>query len=541
MPVRPLIARLLLAFLCAAAPLVARSSVWKVTRGHSTLFLGGTIHMLRPADFPLPAEFDTAFAASSRLVFETDVARLQSPDMHAAIATHGMFADGTTLDQVLTPTAWKAATAYSAQAGLPLDAMKQMKPWLFTVMMAALELQKLGISNEGVDFHFFQQAADAGKTTGELESFERHIQHLVNLGAGHESEMIIKSIEDLAELPRTLDDLIAAWRAGDTEKIDALMLRDIRKKYPAVFKNLLADRNQAWLPKLEELLTTADVEFVLVGAGHLSGREGLLALLKARGCKLEQIEPAPTPKRLDKNTAAPALPKVLFFANPMTSDNTVIRRPKPDELSIAEQRFAEIARGVFDVTITQDGSEVTRGKLVRYQAVVFFTAINPPGVEVDALVAWVRAGRAFVGIHSTANTFQKIPAFGEMLGANFDRRPWRTAQAPQTKVRINVHDRTHPATRHLGASFEIADDIYQFKNFDATNVQLLLTLDPASLDLSAPKMNRQDRVLPVAWSKPFGAGRVFYTALGDWDETWLDPRYRTHLIQGIQWTLKRAD
>ena len=99
----------------------------------------------------------------------------------------------------------------------------------------------------------------------------------------------------------------------------------------------------------------------------------------------------------------------------MTSDNAVIRHPRPDELSIAEQRFEEIARGVFDVTITQDGSEVTRGKLGRYQAVVFFTAINPPGVEVDALVAWVRAGGAFVGIHSAANTFQKIPAFGEML------------------------------------------------------------------------------------------------------------------------------
>ena len=238
--------------------------------------------------------------------------------------------------------------------------------------------------------------------------------------------------------------------------------------------------------------------------------------------------------------AAAPLPKVLFFANPMTSDNDVVRRAKPDELSIAERRFTEIAVGRFDVTVTQNGADVTGETLPRYDAVIFFTAINPPGVDVDALVAWVKAGGAFVGIHSTANTFQKIPAFGEMLGANYDRRPWRTAQSPQTKVRIAVNDPTHPATKHLGAGFEISDDIYQFKHFDPTRSRLLLSLDPTSLDLAAPKMNRDDRILPVAWVRSHGKGRVFYTALGDWDATWQDPRYRLHLVQGILWAMKRT-
>ena len=238
--------------------------------------------------------------------------------------------------------------------------------------------------------------------------------------------------------------------------------------------------------------------------------------------------------------AATPLPKVLFFANPMGSDNDVVRRSKSGELSVAERHFRALSEGVFDVTITQDGTEVTRDKLPRYQAVVFFTAINPPGVEVDALIDWVRQGGAFIGIHSTANTYQKIPGFGAMLGARYDRRPWRTAKAPQTKVHVKVDDRRHPATRHLGDSFEIADDIYQFKDFDRAGVTLLLSLDPGSLDLANPKMNRNDTVLPVAWAKTFGNGRVFYTALGDWEPTWSDPRYRTHLVQGINWAMKKA-
>jgi len=233
------------------------------------------------------------------------------------------------------------------------------------------------------------------------------------------------------------------------------------------------------------------------------------------------------------------LPKLLFFANPMGSDNDVIRRSSPEVPSVAERHFAELSKGVFDVTITQDGTQVTADKLPQYQAVVFFTAINPPGVDVEALAAWVAKGGAFTGIHSTANTYQRIPVFGEMLGARYDRRPWRTREAPQTKVRVTVENRTHPATRHLGASFEIADDIYLFKSFNRGKVDLLLSLDPGSLDLTNPKMNANDQDLPVAWAKAHGKGRVFYTALGDWEPTWKNPGYRTHLIEGIRWTMQK--
>jgi len=239
--------------------------------------------------------------------------------------------------------------------------------------------------------------------------------------------------------------------------------------------------------------------------------------------------------------AAAPLPKVLFFANPMTSDNDVIRRPQPDELSVAERHFRALTTGIFDVTITQNGADLNAGTIARYDAIVFFTAGNPPGVEIEALITWVRNGGAFVGIHSTTNTFQKHAGFGEMIGARYDRRPWRTAKAPQTKVRVKVEDRTHPATRHLGDSFDFADDIYQFKNFDRAGVRLLLRLDPTSLDLANPKVNREDTSFPVAWSKTFGKGRVFYTALGDWEPTWSDPRYRTHLIEGIRWAMGAAD
>jgi uncharacterized protein YbaP (TraB family)/type 1 glutamine amidotransferase len=551
MPTRLLVS--LSCLLVSAASLLAQSSVWQVTRGTNTLYLGGTCHVLRPGDFPLPAEFDQAFDASEVVYFETDISRMQSDEMQRVVATHGMFTDGTTLEKVLSPAAWRAVRTYCENAGLPLAEINRFKPWFFTLMTAALELQKIGVSAEGVDLYYFRKASQAGRRTGALESFDRHIQFLVGLGAGQESDMIEKSLAEVADIPSMFSQLIAAWRAGDVGKIDDLMLRDMREKYPVVFKELLVERNVAWMVKLEQFLETPEVEFVLVGAGHLAGAEGLLALLQARGYAVEQVrvatpearQPAapPTAMAAAPGTAPAAggsvLPRVLFFANPMRSDNDVIRRRAPDELSVAERHFAALTRGVFEVRITQDGTAVSGEKLAGYDAVVFFTAINPPDVDRNALIAWVRSGGAFVGIHSTANTYQNFPAFGEMLGARYDRRPWRTPQNPQTKVRIKVDDPRHPATRHLGDAFEIADDIYQFKDFDRENVHLLLSLDPSSLDLSAPKMNREDRHLPVAWARTFGAGRVFYTALGDWEETWADPRFRLHLLQGILWAMHR--
>jgi uncharacterized protein YbaP (TraB family) len=286
----------LLGLLAATPPLVAQSSVWKVTRGANTFYLGGTCHVLRASDFPLPGEFDVAFAASGKLFFETDIARMQSPEMMEVIATRGMFTDGTTLEKVLTPAAWKAAQAWCAKSGLPIEQASRMRPWLFTVMMAMTELQKLGISSQGVDMHYFQKAAGAGKKTGELEPFEQHIRFLTELGAGHESEMIAQSIDEIDDMPEKLGTILSAWKSGDLAKLDSLMLQEMRTKYPSIFKALLVDRNKAWLPKLDEMLKTSEVEFVLVGAGHLAGAEGLVAQLRARGCTLEQIRATPTAK-----------------------------------------------------------------------------------------------------------------------------------------------------------------------------------------------------------------------------------------------------
>lgn len=227
-------------------------------------------------------------------------------------------------------------------------------------------------------------------------------------------------------------------------------------------------------------------------------------------------------------------PRVLFYSDPQKSDNAIVRRRKPDERSTAERHFVEMTKGIFDVTATQDAAEITAEKLKGYRAVVMFTALQPPA-DKAALVQWVKDGGAFTGIHSTANTFQGYAPFGEMLGAFYDQRPWRTKDQPLAKAKFKVEDRAHPSTKHFGESFEMTDDLYTYRNFDRSKVTVLLSMDPDSLDLTKTKHGD----FPVSWTKAHGKGRVFYTMLGDSEPVWKDERYRTHLIEGVKWTLDR--
>lgn len=214
----------------------------------------------------------------------------------------------------------------------------------------------------------------------------------------------------------------------------------------------------------------------------------------------------------------------------------VVRRPAPEGLSPAEEVVGGLARrsGAFDVSYLYTRDELAglrRQSFEAFHAVLFFTTGNLPltAEAREALFEFVRAGRGFVGIHSASDTWYDVPAYGELLGGYFDGHPWHQ------RVRVTVEDSAHPSTRHLGGSFEITDEIYQFWNWSRTGVHVLLSLDPRSVDVGKGK--RSDKDYALAWVRSYGRGRVFYTALGHGREVWEDERFRLHLLGGIRWAL----
>lgn len=285
----------LLAPLLLASALCAQSAVWKVTRNGHTLFLGGTCHYLRATDLPLPPEFDAAFAQAASVWFETDLAELQSPATQQKLATQAFYTDGSSLDTKLSPEAWKLARDWCAKAGLPPAQVRLFKPWMLMMTIMGVELQRLSFTPEGVDVQYQRKAASARKRTGQLETVDQQIEFLTHLGEGAESELIVSTLLDLDRLPAVLGDIVAAWRGGDLAKLDELLSREMRQNYPGIHAALIANRNKAWLPKLETMLADTPQEFVLVGTAHLAGDDGLVALLRQKGCTVEQLRITPAP------------------------------------------------------------------------------------------------------------------------------------------------------------------------------------------------------------------------------------------------------
>src|SRR5438132_284485 len=158
-----------------------------------------------------------------------------------------------------------------------------------------------------------------------------------------------------------------------------------------------------------------------------------------------------------------------------------------DSIPVAEETVKDLGdrTRLWDVDYARTAEDVrtmiTPDSLSRYDLVLFGNTTGELPISDEGkktFMEWLRGGKGFVGIHSATDTLYKWPEYGEMIGGYFNGHPWHQ------KVVIRVEDRSHPATRHLGSSFEIKDEIYQFKQWERGDKRVLLSIDPSSVDIS---------------------------------------------------------
>lgn len=189
--------------------------------------------------------------------------------------------------------------------------------------------------------------------------------------------------------------------------------------------------------------------------------------------------------------------------------------------------------GAFEVTLADDVSPFTAANLKNYDAVMFYTTGELPmnDEQKQAFVQFVRSGHGFVGVHSATDTFYSWPDYLEMIGGYFNDHPWHQ------NVTVDVVDPSNPIVSALAPSFQINDEIYQISDFQYRDSHVLLRLDPASVDMKKGGVRRRFYGWPLAWTRSFGDGRVFYTTLGHEQAVWKDPRYQQMLLNGIKWAM----
>ena len=284
---RVIVSIVLVLFVCTWAS--AESSVWKAQKDNSIIYLGGTFHILRETDYPLPPEFDKAYKASEIVVFETDIGKLQDPATQQKLLAKAMYADGSTIDKHLSAKAYGELSAYCEANGIPLMAFSQFKPSMLMVTLTLMEFMKLGVTQQGVDMFFYELANKDKKVVEGLETVDEQINYVVSMADGNEDEFVTYSLKDLKTIKQQFKTLANAWRKGDAGKLDELMVAELKTQQPKLYKKLITDRNRNWLPLIDANQKTPRTKFVLVGVGHLVGPDGIIEALKKKGYKVDKL------------------------------------------------------------------------------------------------------------------------------------------------------------------------------------------------------------------------------------------------------------
>jgi uncharacterized protein YbaP (TraB family) len=268
----------------------AETSIWQVSNGKNTVYLGGTFHMLKPSDYPLPKEFEEVYKKVNWLVFETDMEQLESPEFQQKFIKAMSLPSGQILADKLSPQAYSGLIHYAAKNNLDTGRLQHFKPQMIGLIISLEELKKFGLTAQGVDDFMGDKAKLDGKMVTKLESIDEQINYITTMGEGNESDLILQTLEDINDLSEDLTIMGNAWRAGDTENLFITGIKPMMEDYPKVYRSLLVERNNNWLPKIERLIQQPEEKFILVGALHLIGQDGLLQQLKNRGYQVQQYK-----------------------------------------------------------------------------------------------------------------------------------------------------------------------------------------------------------------------------------------------------------
>jgi uncharacterized protein YbaP (TraB family) len=285
----------------AEAPVVAPPVplLWKVSDADNSVYLLGSFHLLKPGDYPLSADVDAAFADAESLLFEMPPSEMESPTLALQMGQAALRLDGTRLDSQLPPATarklqdWFAANATGLQAsGMTPQMLQMFEPWFVGLTVSIVEMTRDGLDPKlGLDRHFADAAQQAGKPVDGFETGAQQIAFLDGMDADEQVQFLDEALSESDEGSSEVEKLHAAWRAGDAGMLWDGMAADMKREYPKLYQHVNVERNDAWLPRIEQRLQASgeDDTLVVVGALHLLGSDGLVEKLRARGYTVERI------------------------------------------------------------------------------------------------------------------------------------------------------------------------------------------------------------------------------------------------------------
>ena len=273
--------------------------LWRVAGEHATVHLTGSIHVGKPGFFPLDPALEQAFTAAHALAVEVDI---EDPANQQAVATimmqKAILPGDETLQTRLGEEVWRRLEAYAEANGVALGMYNKFKPGIVAMVLVMNEYQRQGFDPAlGIDKHFLDQARAATRPIRQLESIEAQFDLFLQVNDQLDDILMDEMLDQMDELPAMTARLVDLWQAGDAEGMDRFMAEQIgdEPEMIAFYRTLLDDRNLAMADSVDAWLRGDRDVFVVVGAGHFGGEQGLLRLLEGKGWEVEQVERAGRP------------------------------------------------------------------------------------------------------------------------------------------------------------------------------------------------------------------------------------------------------
>jgi len=277
-----------LAFCCLSLAAAVRAdaalhSLWELHGKHNTVYILGSIHVLRQADYPLPPAILDAYASAKSILMEVNLAEIDLPQVQSELLASALLPDGKTLPLVLGRERYDRAAALAHEVGIELSTFDQFAPWFAAESISQLQLAQLGFQAQaGVEMYFLERARNDGKTIAGLETVHDQIAVFDAMSMDAQAEYLLSSLMQARELPKEVDAMVRAWQRGDTAWFDNELKSDLGRD-PKLYESVLAARNRKWVPKIEALLNGDKNYLVIVGTGHLVGQGSVIELLGKDG------------------------------------------------------------------------------------------------------------------------------------------------------------------------------------------------------------------------------------------------------------------
>jgi len=263
-------------------------ALWELHGKHNTVYILGSIHVLRPSDYPLAPAVLNAYGNAKSILMEVNLAEIDLQGMQTELLASARLPEGKTLQGIMGDARYQRAQVLAREVGVDLGIFDAFAPWFAAEAISQLQLQQLGFQPQsGVEMFFLERARTDGKSVAGLETVHDQIALFNALSMDEQADYLVSSLEEAHDLPKEVGAMVHAWASGDIQWFADELKSEIGRD-PALYDSVLVARNRKWVPKIEALLNDDKNYLVIVGTAHLVGQGSVIALLKKDGIAAAQ-------------------------------------------------------------------------------------------------------------------------------------------------------------------------------------------------------------------------------------------------------------